>query len=79
MKHMMDAPFRWGIGEIRDIERWDPRFAVREVATLPDVANLFRERVAFTHRLAAAFVSRVMPGFAGAYRLSRISIARAQT
>ena len=76
MKHMMDAPFRWGIRDIREVERWDPRLAVHEVATLPDVARLFRERVAFTHRLAAAFVSRAMPGFARCYRLSRISVGK---
>jgi O-methyltransferase involved in polyketide biosynthesis len=74
MKHMMDAPFRWGIRDVRDVERWDPRFAVREVATLPDVAMLFRERVALSHRLAAAFVARALPGFARAYRLSRILV-----
>ena len=27
MKHMMDAPFRWGIQDIRHVERWDPRLA----------------------------------------------------
>lgn len=75
MKHMMDAPFRWGIRDVRDLERWDRRLAVREVATLPDVARLFRDRVSLSHRLAGAFVSRAMPGFARAYRLSRVSIA----
>ena len=27
MKHMMDAPSGWGIGDVRDIEQWDPRCA----------------------------------------------------
>jgi O-methyltransferase involved in polyketide biosynthesis len=74
MKHMMDAPFRWGISDVREVERWDPRFSVREIATLPDVASLFRERVAFTHRVAAAIVSLAMPSFARSYRLSRVSM-----
>lgn len=74
MKHMMDAPFRWGIDDIRDVERWDPRFAVRDVATLPDIASRFRDRVAFSHRIVGALVKRVLPGFARAYRLCRIGL-----
>lgn len=74
MKHMMDAPFRWGIGDVRDVERWDSRLAVRDVATLPDIASLFRDRVPLSHRVAGALVERALPGFANAYRLSRIAI-----
>jgi O-methyltransferase involved in polyketide biosynthesis len=74
MKHMMDAPFRWGIDDIRRVERWDPRLAVRDVATLPDIAFRFRDRVAFSHRIAGALVTRALPGLARAYRLSRIAI-----
>lgn len=74
MKHLMDAPFRWGIDEVRDVERWDRRFAVRDVATLPDIASRFADRVALSHRVAGALVKRVLPGFARAYRLSRLTI-----
>ena len=72
---MMDAQFRWGIDDIRDIERWDRRLVVRDVATLPDIARLFGSRVPLSHRLAGALVERTMPGFARAYRLSRIAVS----
>jgi len=74
MKHMMDAPFRWGIQDVRDVERWDPRLAVRDVATLPDIASRFRDRVALSHRIVGAVVKRALPGVGSAYRLSRIAI-----
>ena len=74
MKHMMDAPFRWGIDDIRRIEQWDPRLAVRDVATLPEIARRFRGRVGLPHRLLAAFVERMLPAFAGAYRLARVEL-----
>jgi O-methyltransferase involved in polyketide biosynthesis len=74
MRHMMDAPFRWGIDDVRFIEQWDPRVAVREVATLPDIARQFRDRVPLAQRLACLFVERALPTFAGAYRLSRVGV-----
>jgi hypothetical protein len=74
MKHMMDAPFRWGIDDVRDVERWDPRFEVRDVATLPDIASRFRDRVPFWQRVAGVLVKRALPAFANAYRLSRIAV-----
>jgi len=74
MKHMMDAPFGWGIGDVRDIEQWDPRLQVLDVATLPDIAAIFRDRVAKRHRLAARLVGTLVPGLARAYRLSRVSL-----
>jgi O-methyltransferase involved in polyketide biosynthesis len=74
MKHMMDAPFRWGIDDIRRIEQWDRRLAVRDVATLPEIARRFRGRVGLPHRLVAAFVERMVPAFAGAYRLARVEL-----
>jgi O-methyltransferase involved in polyketide biosynthesis len=74
MKHMMDAPFRWGIDDIADVERWDSRLAVEEVATLPDIARRFRSAVALRHLLAGALVERVSPRLAGAYRLCRLKI-----
>ena len=74
MKHMMDAPFRWGIQDIRQIEQWDDRLTVRDVATLPEIAVRFRDRVALSHRILGSFVQRALPGLARAYRLSRIAI-----
>ena len=74
MKHMMDAPFGWGIRDVRDIEQWDSRLRVLEVATLPDIAALFRERVSRRHLLAARLVGTLMPGLARAYRLSRVAL-----
>ena len=77
MKHMMDAPFRWGIQDIRHVERWDPRLAVRDVATLPEIASRFRDRVPLSHRIVGAFVKRALPDVARAYRLSRIAVGGA--
>jgi O-methyltransferase involved in polyketide biosynthesis len=80
MKHMMDAPFQWGIDDIRDIERWDPRGGVHveEVATLPEIAMRFRERVSLAHRVAGAIVRWTLPSFGRAYRLSRVSLGASQ-
>ncbi len=75
MKHMMDAPFRWGIDDVRDIERWSARFRVGDVATLPDIARRFPDQVPIRHRVAGALLRGVLPGFAGAYRLSRIALS----
>ena len=74
MKHMMDAPFRWGIDDVREIERWDPRLRVSEVATLPQIAARFPERVPLGHRLAGALVQWTLPWFARSYRLSRVAV-----
>jgi O-methyltransferase involved in polyketide biosynthesis len=78
MKHMMDAPFRWGIrwgiDDIRSIERWDPRIVVTDVATLTDIVARHRDRVALGHRMAAAAIARLLPSVARAYRLSRIAV-----
>ena len=74
MKHMMDAPFRWGIDDVREVEGWDPRLRVLEIATLPDIARRFPERIALVHRAAAAILRRVVPGVARAYRLSRVAL-----
>ena len=74
MKHMMDAPFRWGIDDIRRIEQWDRRLAVRDVATLPEIARRFRARIGLAHRLVARLVERALPAFAGAYRLARVEL-----
>ncbi len=74
MKHMMDAPFRWGIDDIRRIEQWDRRLAVRDVATLPEIVRRFRRRVGLSHRLVAGLVERMLPAFAGAYRLARVGL-----
>jgi O-methyltransferase involved in polyketide biosynthesis len=74
MKHMMDAPFGWGVRDIREIERWDRRIHVREVATLPDIARRFRVRVSVPRRIVGAVVERLLPRFASAYRLSRVGL-----
>lgn len=74
MKHMMDAPFRWGVDDIGDIERWDPRLRVLESATLPDIAARFRDRVPRRHRLLGALVQKTMPRFARAYRIHRLGV-----
>ena len=74
MKHMMDAPFRWGIDDIHGIERWDPRLRIREVATLPDIAQRFADRVALVHRVVGAIARWTLPGVSGAYRLSRVAL-----
>jgi O-methyltransferase involved in polyketide biosynthesis len=74
MKHMMDAPFRWGIDDVREIEQWDPRLRVREVATLPDIAARFPDRVPLAHRLTGAVVRWTLPWFGRSYRLSRVAI-----
>jgi O-methyltransferase involved in polyketide biosynthesis len=74
MKHMMDAPFRWGIDDVRRIERWDRRLAVRDVATLPEIARRFRGRLGLPHRLIAALAERTLPAFASAYRLARVEL-----
>jgi O-methyltransferase involved in polyketide biosynthesis len=75
MRHMMDAPFRWGLADPREIEGWDPRLRVREVATLPDVARQFRDRVRPAHRAVGALVHHALPGLARAYRLTRVALA----
>jgi O-methyltransferase involved in polyketide biosynthesis len=74
MRHMMDAPFRWGIDDVQAVEQWDPRLSVSEVATLPEIARRFRDGLSFRYLLAGALLERVLPGLAGAYRLSRITI-----
>jgi O-methyltransferase involved in polyketide biosynthesis len=74
MKHMMDAPFRWGIDDVRGVEAWDRRLTVRDVATLPEVARRFRARVGLPHRVVGALVERMLPAFAGAYRLARVEL-----
>ncbi len=74
MKHMMDAPFRWGIDDVHDVERWDRRLRVREVATLPDVARQFPDRIGARHRVAAEVVRWTMPRLTRSYRLSRIEL-----
>ncbi|HEY8079639.1 MAG TPA: class I SAM-dependent methyltransferase [Labilithrix sp.] len=71
MRHMMDAPFRWGIKDARDIGAWDRRVCVEESATLPEIARRFRHRVPVRQRLAGALVERAMPPLARAYRVSR--------
>lgn len=76
MKHMMDAPFRWGLADPYELTSWDDRFAVEDVATLPDIAKRFGSEVALRHRVAGAFIARVLPGFARAYRLSRVRLGR---
>jgi O-methyltransferase involved in polyketide biosynthesis len=78
MKHMMDAPFRWSIGDVRDVERWDPRLAALEVLTLPEIARRFRPRMRRRHRLAATLAEHLVPSFAGAYRLSRFALGQRQ-
>lgn len=75
MRHMLDAPFRWGIDDVREIERWDDRLSVVEAATLPDIARRFSDVVAFPQRLAGIVADRMLPRLASAYRLTRIAIS----
>lgn len=75
-RHMMDAPFRWGTDDIRELERWESRLAVDEVLTLPDIADRFESRVALHHRLAGRIVRRLAPGFADAYRIAKVLVRR---
>ena len=75
-KHMMDAPFRWGSSDIRELECWDSRLVVDEVLTLPDIAERFAARVSFHHRMAGRFVRFVAPTFANAYRIAKVLVRR---
>jgi O-methyltransferase involved in polyketide biosynthesis len=72
MRHMMDAPFRWGIEDIGHIATWDPRFVLEETASLPEIASRFPGRVPLHLRAIASIIGRALPRFAAAYRLGRI-------
>jgi O-methyltransferase involved in polyketide biosynthesis len=74
MRHMMDAPFRWGVEDVHEIERWDRRLRIHEVATLPEIASFFSQHVPLRHRLVGQLVRRVLPGLAGAYRVGRLTL-----
>lgn len=75
-KHMMDAPFRWGTDDIRELERWDSRLVVDEVLTLPDIADRFESRVALHHRIVGRLVRGLAPAFADAYRIAKVLVRR---
>ena len=74
MRHMMDAPFRWGTDDVRDIESWDRRLVLQDTATLPEIARRFRDRVPRRHRAVGALVELAWPSFARSYRLGRAVI-----
>lgn len=78
MRHMMDAPFRWGVRDAREVETWDDRLRVRDVYTLPEIVRRFADRIGWTHRISAELVDRLAPGLAQSYRLSRIAVGRTQ-
>src|SRR4051794_24063069 len=74
MRHMMDARFRSGMDDVRDLARWDDRLCIREVASLPDIVSRFSARSPFRYRVAAGIAGRLVPQLARAYQLCRVEI-----
>lgn len=77
MKHMMDAPFQWGIDDIRGIESWDPRLRVDEISSLADIPRRFPAQVPRRYRMIGEVVRRTLPWFDASYRLSRVQLGAA--
>jgi O-methyltransferase involved in polyketide biosynthesis len=78
MKHMMDAPFQWGIDDIHGIEAWDSRLRVDEVSSLSDIPRRFPAQVPRRYRMIGDLVRTTMPWFAASYRLSRVQLGGEQ-
>jgi len=93
MKHLMDAPFGWGIRDVHEIERWmtelpaSPHDAARarrgitihEVLTLADIAARFPRDVPRRHRMLARLCHHVLPWLTRSYRLTRASFSTLST
>ena len=72
MKYMLEAPFQWGIEDVRTIEEWDPRLRVTDVTSLGDIPRRFPEQVPRRYRMIGGLVQKALPRFDGSYRLCRV-------
>lgn len=74
MRHMLDAPFQWGIDDVRGIERWDPRLRVDDVCSLGDITRRFPGQVPKRYRVIGGLVRTTLPWFDASYRLCRVHL-----
>jgi hypothetical protein len=70
MRFMPAAPFRWGLSDVRAMERWLPGLEILDTVTVPEIPGRFPERVGLRLRMLAMAVRVALAALAGTYRIA---------